>query len=46
MSYLYICEHGVKVGIKDNRVVATYQDGMTRSVPIESLEEIELFGNS
>ena len=46
MSYLYINENGVTIGIRENCIKASYKDGMTRSVPIETLESIQIFGNA
>lgn len=46
MSCLYITEHGASVGIHQNRVEVRYQDGSLKSIPIEPLESIELFGRS
>ncbi len=45
MSYLYICEQGASVGVQGNRFVVKYRDGMTKSIPAETLENIEIFGN-
>ena len=45
MSYLYVCEHGATIGINGNRVNIEYKNGMIKSVPIEPLELIEIFGN-
>lgn len=45
MSYLYVCEHGATIGINGSRVQIEYKDGMLKSVPIEPLEIIEIFGN-
>ena len=46
MSCLYVTEHGASVGIHQNRVEIRYQDGSLKSIPIEPLESIELFGRS
>ena len=42
MSILYISDPEAKVGFVDNRVVATYSDGMEHSLPVESVESITL----
>lgn len=46
MSCLYVTEHGASVGIHQNQVEVRYQDGSLKSIPIEPLESIELFGRS
>lgn len=45
MSYLYVTEQGSTIGISDNRFQVKYKDGLIKSVPIETLEIIEIFGN-
>ena len=45
MSYLYVSEQGASIGITANRFQVKYKDGLTRSIPIETLEVIEVFGN-
>ena len=42
MSILYISDSDTKIGFVDNRVVATYPDGMEHSLPVESVESITL----
>ena len=44
MSYVYICEQGAVVGVEGNRLQIKYKDGMVKTLPIEPLESIELFG--
>ena len=44
MSYVYICEQGAVVGVEENRLQVKYKDGMVKTLPIEPLESIELFG--
>ena len=44
MSYLYVCEQGASIGITENRFQVRYKDGMVKSIPAETLEEIEVFG--
>ena len=44
MSYVYICEQGAVVGVEENRLQIKYKDGMVKTLPIEPLESIELFG--
>ena len=44
MSYVYICEQGAVVGVEGNRLQVKYKDGMVKTLPIEPLESIELFG--
>lgn len=46
MSYLYINKDDVKISTKENTCVVTYSDGMIKSIPIETLEEIDIFGNA
>lgn len=45
MSYLYVSEQGASIGITANRFQVKYKDGLTRSIPVETLEVIEVFGN-
>ena len=42
LSILYIADPEAKIGFVDNRVVATYSDGMEHSLPVESVESITL----
>ncbi len=44
MSYLYVAEQGATIGICDNRFQVKYKDGMLKSIPVETLEVIEVFG--
>lgn len=46
MSCLYVTEHGTVLGINQNRLEIKNKDGSFRSVPIETLESIEIFGKS
>lgn len=42
MSILYVSDPDTKIGFAENRVVATYPDGMEHSLPVESVESITL----
>ncbi len=44
MSYLYVCEQGSTVGIEDHRFLVRCKDGMVKSIPVETLEAMEIFG--
>lgn len=44
MSYLYVCEQGAVIGVAGNRFQVKYKDGMTKSIPVETMEVIEVFG--
>lgn len=44
MSYLYVCEQGAVIGIEGSRFQVKYRDGMLKSIPVETLEVIEVFG--
>lgn len=44
MSYLYVCEQGAVIGVAENRFQVKYKDGMLKSIPLEVLEVIEVFG--
>ena len=46
MSYIYICEQGTNIGYTSGRLTIDYKDGMKKSLPIEPIEAIEIFGNS
>lgn len=43
MSYLYITENGVTVSFEANYVKVRNHDGITRDIPIETLESISVF---
>ena len=44
MSYVYICEQGAVVGVEGNSLQVKYKEGIVKTLPIELLESIELFG--
>ena len=44
MSYLYINEQGASVRYESSRVIVKYKNDMTKSIPVELLEEISIFG--
>lgn len=44
MSYLYVNQNGATISTKDNSIVVCYKDGLTRRLPIETLEAIQIFG--
>ena len=45
MSYLYVNEQGASIGIAGNRIEVKHKDGMLQSIPIETLETIQVFGS-
>ena len=45
MSYLYVTELGSHIGIRGNRIEIKYKDDMLRSLPVETVDVIEVFGN-
>lgn len=45
MSYLYVSEQGAVIGVSGNRYQVKYKDGMLKSIPIETMEDIAVFGN-
>ena len=45
MSYLYVCEQGATIGYEANRFQVKYKNDLLKSVPAETLEMIEVFGN-
>ena len=45
MSYLYVLEQGASINFKANRFEVHYKDGMVKSIPAETLDMIEVFGN-
>jgi CRISPR-associated protein Cas1 len=45
MSYIYVTDQGAIIGVSGNRIEIKYKDGMIKSVPIEPLECVEVFGN-
>lgn len=44
MSFLYVNENGAIIGIEENQFYVKYKDGMKKSIPAESLEEITVLG--
>lgn len=44
MSYLYVCEQGAVISVSENRFHVKYKDGMTKSVPAETLEMLMCLG--
>lgn len=44
MSYLYVSEQGAVIGFTGNRYQVKYKDGMLKSLPVEVMEEISVFG--
>ena len=44
MSYLYVSEQGANISLNSNRIEVKYKDGMLKSIPIETLETMEIFG--
>jgi len=44
MSQLYINEPSARIGIADGRITIKFNDGAERSIPVESVEGISLFG--
>lgn len=44
MSFIYIFDQGSKVSFKENQVTIKTPDEMTRTVPLESVEGVVLFG--
>lgn len=46
MSLLYINESSAVIGIEANRCVVKYSDGMKRTIPIETLENITIMGHA
>lgn len=44
MSFVYIFEQGTKINFKENQIHVKTPDDMTRSLPVETLEGIILFG--
>lgn len=46
MAQLYIIEHSALVGIEAGRVQVKYTDGLTHSIPLESLDGITIIGKA
>ena len=46
MSLLYVNEGGVTIGISENRCKVQYKDGMTKEIPLETLESITVLGGA
>ncbi len=45
MSYLYFIDQGGKISVRKNTIVLENRDGDSKSVPIEVIEGIFVFGN-
>ena len=45
MSYLYVNEQGASVGINGGRIEVRKKDELLRSIPSETIEVIQVFGN-
>lgn len=45
MSYLYVTEQGAMLSFNANRFEVKHKNGLLHSIPAETLEMIELFGN-
>ena len=46
MSFVYVSESGVVIGVEKNRLILKYRDGMMRSLPIETVDGIVVIGKS
>ena len=46
MSMVYIAENGAVLGVETNRLTIKYKNGLLRSLPIETIEGITLFGKN
>lgn len=44
MSSIYILEHGSKISFRENQINIDYKNGTNCKVPIEMLEDINIFG--
>lgn len=44
MSYLYVSDQSAVIGVAENRFQVKYKDGLLKSIPVETLEVIEVFG--
>ncbi|MDO4491165.1 MAG: CRISPR-associated endonuclease Cas1 [Lachnospiraceae bacterium] len=44
MSYVYVSEQGAVVSFEANRIKIKYKDGLLKSIPVETVEVIEVFG--
>lgn len=44
MSYLYVCEQGASIGYEGCRFQVKYKGELLKSVPAETLEQIQIFG--
>lgn len=46
MSFLYVNEQGVVIGLEGGYYVVRQKDGVERKIPKETLESITIFGNA
>lgn len=44
MSNLYIYEQGIVLRYKENRLLITYTNGDYKSIPIENIDNVVIFG--
>lgn len=45
MSYLYLTENAAKLSVSENRLVVTKEKEILESVPIETVEAVNVYGN-
>lgn len=45
MSYLYLTENAAKLSVRENRLVVTKEKEILESVPIETVEAVNVYGN-
>ncbi len=46
MSLLYINEDGAIIGVDGNRLTVKYSNGLLKSLPVETVENIKISGQS
>ena len=45
MSYLYLTENAAKLSVSENRLVVTKEKEILESVPVETVEAVNVYGN-
>lgn len=44
MSILYVNDNRAKISITANQVIVSYEDGMQRKIPVETLDSLTIVG--
>lgn len=45
MAYIYVCKQGAAISLQKNRFQVKYKNELLQSIPIETVDGLEIFGN-